>query len=115
MFLILQGLGREHFYGSVNQHTTEDPVTESSQRHFNSSYKDTFKGNQCKTPPSRRRFPKVHKEPKQGTIKLHTTTTDWFKAPDVPYNTKTQVLVSSQEPHLKPNPWKYSYQSIMKS
>ncbi|XP_072026732.1 testis-expressed protein 36-like [Amphiura filiformis] len=109
------GLGRHHFYGSVNQHESEDPVTgKSSQRHFNSSYRETYQGKACKTPPTRRRFPKVHNEAKEGRIKLHTTTTDWYKAPDVPYKTSTQTLVSSKEPHLKPNPWKYSYQSLMK-
>ena len=113
---ILQGLGRQHFSGVVNQHSADDPVAlNSSNRYFNSAYRETYKGQSCKAPPTRRRFPKVHKEPKEGQIKLHTTTTDWFKSPDVPHETPTQTLVSSQEPHLKPNPWKYSYQSLMKA
>lgn len=106
------GLGREHFYEDKNQHTSRDTVTwKNPQREFHTAYRDTYHGKPCRKPPTKRRFPKVHADPREGQIKLDTTTSDWYKSPEVPYNTATQTLVSSKEPHLKPNPWKYSYKN----
>ncbi|KAJ8025963.1 hypothetical protein HOLleu_33676 [Holothuria leucospilota] len=102
------GLGKRLTHGPGRQHNSNDSIAwNSTERHYSTSTGSTYTGKRCKEPPTHR-FPQEHKEPQEGLIKPSTTTTEWFKPPDVPYKTDTQVLVSSQEPHLKPNPWKYS-------
>jgi hypothetical protein len=107
------GLGKRLFHGQERQHSSEKFYTwdKPDQDVYGTNYSDAFTGRTCKNPPTRRRFPQKHAEPQQGPQKLDTTTSDWFRSPDVPYKTETQTLVSSQEPHLKPNPWKYSYKA----
>ncbi|XP_022080729.1 testis-expressed protein 36-like [Acanthaster planci] len=107
------GLGKRLFHGDERQHGSKDFYTWDlpEQDLLSTNYRDAFPGRPCRQPPTRRRFPRQHSEPKHGQQKLDTTTTDWFRSPDVPYKTETQTLVSSQEPHLKPNPWKYSYKA----
>lgn len=104
-----QGLGKKLFKGSERQHNSNDTITwNSPERHYSTSTGSTYTGTPCKEPPTQRRFPREYTEPSGGPAKPSTTTTEWFVPPDVPYKTDTQVLVSSQEPHLKHNPWKYS-------
>lgn len=103
------GLGKKLFKGSERQHNSNDTITwNSPERHYSTSTGSTHTGTPCKEPPTQRRFPREYTEPSGGATKPSTTTTEWFVPPDVPYKTDTQVLVSSQEPHLKHNPWKYS-------
>lgn len=58
-----------------------------------------------------RRFSRHIAEPTSGNITLPTTTTQYEALGEgkSPYKTSTQVLVSSLEPHLRRNMWKYSY------
>ncbi|XP_071792759.1 testis-expressed protein 36-like [Asterias amurensis] len=106
-------LGKRLFHGDDRQHGSKNFYTwDLPNQDLNSTnYGDAFTGRQCREPPTRRRFPRQHAEPREGKQKLDSTTTDWFRSPDVPYKTETQTLVSSKEPHLKPNPWKYSYKA----
>ncbi|XP_033113413.1 testis-expressed protein 36-like [Anneissia japonica] len=107
-----QGLGKKLWQGEKRQHNSRDLITwENGNLQYSTYYRDTYKGTPCKEPLTQRRFPRIHTEPKQGTIKLETTTTDWYQPPKVPYETPTQILASSQEPFLEHNPWRYSYKS----
>jgi hypothetical protein len=96
---------RQHFTGSEylgHEGETGNPFN------FRTMYRTSYFGDQNTQLPTLRRFPKTHSEGTEGTIKLETATTDWFKEPDVPHKTPLQVLATSQEPHLKHNKWKYS-------
>lgn len=79
---------------------------------LNTSYGKAFTGQSTTQPPVHRRFPKRYKPPSTGPAKLDTRTTDWYKPPEVPFRTPTQVLATSQEPFLKHNPWQYSYHGM---
>ncbi|XP_071827779.1 uncharacterized protein [Apostichopus japonicus] len=103
------GLGKKLYQGRERQHSSNDTITwNSPERHYSTSTASTYTGEPCKEPPKMRRYPREHQEGAEGPSKPSTTTTEWFQPPDVPFRTDTQVLVSSQEPHLKANPWKYS-------
>ncbi|XP_041477365.1 testis-expressed protein 36-like [Lytechinus variegatus] len=109
------GLGKKLEHGSKRQHNSEDFVTwKSPDRFFKTDYQAEYQGKPTKNPPTTRRFPRKYPEPDQGLIELPTSTTHTFEPPKVPYDTPTQVLVSSKEPHLKPNPWKYSYKAYVR-
>ncbi|XP_071948995.1 testis-expressed protein 36-like [Antedon mediterranea] len=108
-----QGLGKKLWQGEKRQHNSRDLITWETGHnlHYSTYYHDTYKGTPTNKPPTHRRFPRVHSEPKQGSIKLDTTTTDRYQSPDVPHKTPTQILASSQEPFIKHNPWRYSYKA----
>ncbi|XP_019625929.1 PREDICTED: testis-expressed sequence 36 protein-like [Branchiostoma belcheri] len=73
-----------------------------------SSYAVSFRGDRDTESPTRRRFPRTYSEPRQGGIKLDTTTTDWSNES---HRTPLQVMASAQEPFLPHNPWRYSYKA----
>lgn len=75
---------------------------------YNTVQSDSYQGDSITDPPEMRRFPKICQEPQEGRIKLDTTTSDWFKCPDIPHKTPLHVLAVSQEPYLQHNAWKYS-------
>ncbi|XP_013383165.1 testis-expressed protein 36 [Lingula anatina] len=81
---------------------------------FNSTYGTSFLGEPTEKPPSYRRFPKLHTNSHPGPVNLSTTSRSWIKQEELPFKTPTQVLASSQEPFLKHNCWKYSYNGISK-
>jgi hypothetical protein len=94
-------------------HTEKDYLKHYGRMVVNYNYKteyyDRYDGEDTKEAPTRRRFPKIHKEGDPNIEKLDTTTTDWFTSPTVPHKTPTHVLAVSQEPFLPSNSWKYSY------
>ncbi|XP_077992268.1 testis-expressed protein 36-like [Glandiceps talaboti] len=106
------GLGKRLLPPTERQHFSKDLVSwEKKDFYGKTNYKGEYQQRHCKNPPTRRRFPQIHEEGKPGPKKLDTTTSDWYRAPEVPHETSTQVLASSQEPFLKHNPWKYSYKA----
>ncbi|XP_071484048.1 testis-expressed protein 36-like [Diadema antillarum] len=109
------GLGKRLEHGSKRQHNSKDFVTwNSPDRCYQTDYQAEYEGKPTRHPPSHRRFPRTFPEREEGLIDLPTSTTHVYQPPMVPYATPTQVLVSSKEPHLKPNPWKYSYKAYVK-
>ncbi|XP_002740580.1 testis-expressed protein 36-like [Saccoglossus kowalevskii] len=106
------GLGKKLLPPEERQHYSKQLISWDKKDFFSdTNYYNSYQTRHCKNPPTRRRFPRIHSEGKAGSTKLDTTTTEWFKPPEVPHETKTQVLASSQEPFLKHNPWKYSYKA----
>ncbi|XP_070539666.1 testis-expressed protein 36-like [Ptychodera flava] len=106
------GLGKRLMPPHERQHFSKDLVSwEKRDFYGNTIHATSYQQRHCKNPPTRRRFPKIHPEGKPGHVKIDTTTTEWFRSPEVPYRTPTQTLASSQEPFLKHNPWKYSYRA----
>ena len=112
-------LGKRLTAPTFRQHHTEKDMFKHYGRvvsdfDYNSIYSVNYEGNQSTQNPTRRRFPKIHKQGLPSLAKLDTTTTDWFKEPDVPHTTPLQVLATSQEPFLGPNKWKYSNHGLSK-
>lgn len=112
-------LGRRLTAPIQRQHFTSKEYLKHFGRHiinhdYHSIYRVDFDGNQSTEGPAHRRFPRAHKEGNDGLATLNTTTTKWFREPDVPYQTPLQVLASSQEPFLKANRWKYSNHGLTK-
>jgi len=112
-------LGKRLTAPPERQHHTDKDYIKHNSRHpinfdYNTIYGLEYEGNQSTKRPSHRRFPKIHKEGSDGLAKLNTTTTDWFKEPDVPHKTPLHVLAVSQEPFLPHNAWKYSNHGLAK-
>lgn len=106
------GLGKRLVPPEERQHRSEDLVAWQKKDFYGTTnYNYSYQLRHCRSPPKRRRFPTIHQESKPGLIELDTTTNKWFTAPDVPYETRTHVLATSQEPFLQHNPWKYSYRA----
>ncbi|XP_045189327.2 testis-expressed protein 36-like isoform X2 [Mercenaria mercenaria] len=76
---------------------------------YHSTYNKSYLGRDIEEPPRYRRFSKSLPPAEQGTVPLSTTTTAWLPTASPQHKTDTQVLAVSQEPFLKHNPWKYSY------
>ena len=118
-FLYLQGqdsrtLGKRLTAPPDRQHYTEKQYLKHNGRlpvdfEDKTVYRSDYLGQATSAPPTMRRFPRIHKEGVPGMAKLDTTTTDWFREPDVPHRTPLHVLAVSQEPFLPPNHFKYSY------
>lgn len=106
--LILPDMRLHHTDNVFLKHNDRKPV----EFDLHTSYGKAFTGQPTVHPPVHRRFPKRYKPPSTGSVKIDTRTTDWYKAPEVPFRTPTQVLATSQEPFLKHNPWQYSYHGM---
>lgn len=112
-------LGKRLTAPTQRQHYTDkDNIKHNSRQainfDYNTNYGIEYEGNQSTGRPSHRRFPKVHNEGTTGLAKLDTTTTDWFKNPDVPHKTPLHVMAVAQEPFLGHNKWKYSNHGLSK-
>ncbi|XP_048746081.1 uncharacterized protein LOC125658732 isoform X2 [Ostrea edulis] len=102
--ITLPELRLHHSEKTFLKHHSRNPV----DADLNTNYRVAYIGQPTEHPPVHRRFARKYKEPETGSIKLQTTTTDWYKPPEVPHRTSTRVLAVSQEPFPKHNPWKYS-------
>ena len=78
---------------------------------YHSTYQKSFKGKDTQEAPTRRRFRKSLPPADPGPVALTTTVTAWIPEESSRHKTDTQVLAVSQEPFLKHNPWKFSYNS----
>jgi len=78
---------------------------------YHTVYDADYEGKNTESPPTRRRFPRIHDEGQSGLAKLNTSTTDWYNnnKEGASFRTPLQVLAVSQEPFLPQNKWKYSY------
>jgi hypothetical protein len=106
------GFGKQKVNSPKNHHVSEDSIKWThSETPPQTSYQISFITNHSPpwNTPMYRRFPKLHL--RSNSTGLLTSTTTWFKE-DKPFRTPTQLLASSQEPHLPHNPWKYSYKAI---
>ena len=106
-----QGLGRRTFSDRC-QHYSSNLITWNANNDARSCYMASYLGSQGEDNSRNRRFPRVHPEAKPGSAPLQTTTTKWFRRPDIPYKTPLHVLAITQEPFLTPNRWAYSYRPI---
>lgn len=105
------GLGRRTFPDRC-QHYSNNLITWETNNDPRSCYMASYHGLQGDDNSRYRRFPRVHLDGKPGSAPSETTTTKWFKQPDVPYKTPLHVLAITQEPFLTPNKWAYSYRPI---
>ncbi|XP_062510874.1 uncharacterized protein LOC134186825 [Corticium candelabrum] len=107
------GLGRHKLAGHKSHHASEDLISwqqPDNNSPLQTSYQASYSTSPNTTPhdqPTRRRFPKCHASGNPDATTA-TSTTTWFDN-DKKHRTPNQVLVSSQEPYLPHNPWKYSY------
>ena len=78
---------------------------------------DYFRGTQSEEPIVHRRYPRRHilseslrkaREEPGGTAIITTRNDEWFRNTGDGFKLKTQTLINTQQPHLKPNKWKYS-------
>lgn len=104
---------------SKRQHFTDKDYLKHSGRtivnhDYNTIYGSDFEGRPTTEPPTKRRFPRIHKDGDPSLTKLTTTTTAQFREPDVPFRTPLHVLAVSQEPFLAANKWKYSHHGLPK-
>ena len=102
--ITLPDLRLHHTEKSFLKHHSRDPV----DADLNTNYRVAYLGQPTEKPPVHRRFPRKYQTPATGSQQLQTTTTSWYRSPDVPFRTPTHVLAVSQEPFPKHNPWKYS-------
>lgn len=115
-----RSLGRRLTAPNYRQHSTEQDALAHLGRgqayggDYHTVHGRNYTGRRCDSPPSQRRFPKVHPDPQEGCITPSTKTTSWFPDSDIIHKTPTHVLAVSQEPFLKPNRWKYSYHGLHK-
>lgn len=106
-----QGLGRRTFPDRC-QHYSNNLITWNTNNDARSCYMASYQGDSGDDNSRYRRFPRIHSEPKPGSAPLETTTTKWFRRPDIPHKTPLHVLAITQEPFLIPNKWAYSYRPI---
>ncbi|XP_076806431.1 testis-expressed protein 36-like [Clavelina lepadiformis] len=110
-----QGLGKQKIFGDKCQHSSTDLLTWGRQisptfsQDRNSLYREDFSYKQIRSQELHRRYSKQYPVPSNGLIGISSNTTLWVtKDEDIP-RTYLQTLANTQEPHSKPNPWKYSY------
>ncbi|XP_022783698.1 uncharacterized protein LOC111324415 isoform X2 [Stylophora pistillata] len=106
-----EGLGRRTFPDRC-QHYSNNLIAWKTNNDPRSCYMASHQGLPGDDNSRYRRFPQVHLEGKPGSAPSETTTTKWFKQPDIPYKTPLHVLAITQEPFLSPNKWAYSYRPI---
>jgi len=109
-----RSLGKRSTASPLRQHGTDKDYLKHRGRvivnhEYNTIYDSDFQGQATAEPPTRRRFPRQHKEGAPGLAKLTTSTTRWSEEASPELKTSTQVLAVSQEPFLPANHWKYSY------
>ena len=94
------------------QHYSNNLISWRMPSERQSCYTASYQGVPGEDMSKLRRFPRQHAEGKPGSAPLATTTTEWFREPDIPHKTPLHVLAISQQPFLRPNKWAYSYRPI---
>ena len=113
-----RSLGRRAFSSIDRQHFTpkeylhHDSIMPIPNEYF-SIYGKDYKGRPTSEPPTKRRFPQTFKEPVEGIIEISTSTPLW-QPNSGEKRVPIKVLATSQQPYLKSNFWKYSYNAIPK-
>nr|CAB3266912.1 testis-expressed sequence 36 protein-like [Phallusia mammillata] len=110
-----QGLGKQKTVFANGQHCSEDIVawTEQNRRHkkndINSLYREDFAVKERPLSCHCRRYSKFYTPSTSNLLSTPSNVTMWVGNDEIVPQTYLQTLANTQEPHLKANPWKYSY------
>ena len=103
-FYYLQGFGKR-IVTERSQHISSSITRNSTSPNLKSTYQLSYNGKKSE-PCQFKRFPRIYPAPGTGQT---TLSTKWWEPKD-DSKTKLHVLAITQEPHSKPNQWRYSYQ-----